>query len=76
MSMFVGGFNTSSMGIAVHFVPMELWSRLHVRHDFDPAPSEYSLASLLHCVHFDAFLVDEYFPASHRAQEIAPEVLA
>ena len=76
MWTFVGEFNVVLIGMVIHFVPMELWSRLHVRHDFDPAPSEYSLASLLHCVHFDAFLVDEYFPASHRAQEIAPEVLA
>jgi len=76
MWTFVGEFSVVLIGMVVHFVPMELWSRLHVRHDFDPAPSEYSLASLLHCVHFDAFLVDEYFPASHRAQEIAPEVLA
>ena len=76
MWTFVGEFNVVLIGMVIHFVPMELWSRLHVRHDFDPAPSEYSLASLLHCVHFDAFLVDEYFPASHEAQEIAPEVLA
>ena len=44
--------------------------------EVDPAVSEYSLTSLLHWVHFDAFLVDEYFPASQKAQEIAPKVLA
>jgi hypothetical protein len=74
--MFDGDFNLSSMGIAVHFVPVELWSTLHVLQDCNPALSEYFPEGWSHEVHFGACLVAEYFPASHGAQETAPEVLA
>jgi hypothetical protein len=64
------------VGIAVHLVPIDISVTPHIWQTFDSAASEYFLDPISHTVQFDEPVAFENFPASHEAQEIAPEVLA
>jgi hypothetical protein len=76
MLICVGDFNEASIGIAVHCVPMELCTEVHVLHASAPTMSEYSLNSIAHVEQFGEPCKLANFPASHGAHETAPDVLA
>jgi hypothetical protein len=76
ITTFLGTGKVRSIGISVHLVPTETSLIAHVLQEIVSIILEYSPANWSHAVHSNEPTNCENFPASHGAQETAPNVLA